>query len=607
MRVKQLAAAACLAAAILACLPGAADAAPVRWRSATVHVQLDGKDLKDVLRDFAASQGIAASIAQNVQGTVTGRFDLSPQRFLDTLASTFGFIWFYDGNVLSISSSNDVTRQVLQLDHSEIGALRSTLKQIGLDDPRFPLSYDSTSGTVLVSGPAQYVQMIADVAARLDATTGHRSGSVIRIYKLKNAWATDHSVQVDGSSVSVPGVATILANMYSVKSGSGGGQPSSAPNMQRVQSMNDVSGSSTGSIGGGGNGSQPPPLPPSMMGSQSVGSAGQAFGGAYDNSGGGGYTRRRRGGGGGGFGDLNSNDVAVTDGSDGLPVIQPDPITNSVLIRDTPDRVGQYEDLIRQLDVRPQIVEIQAHIIEMDDTTLQQIGVDWHAHSSHLDFQTGNGQTAQNSFSTGQLNPTFGSAQQAGPGNTIVSATPTGAAISAVVGGAGRYLLASVNALQSNSKAKIDATPLVATLDNVEATMDNTTKFYVRVQGYTSADLYSVSTGVSLRVLPLIVRDKDGTRIKLSVHIENGSLTQQQVDNIPVITTSQINTQAFVGEGDSLLIAGFTTDKTTNGVTGVPFLSKIPLLGALFRDNSNEHDHNETVFLLTPRIIDAGS
>jgi len=74
-----------------------------------------------------------------------------------------------------------------------------------------------------------------------------------------------------------------------------------------------------------------------------------------------------------------------------------------------------------------------------------------------------------------------------------------------------------------------------------------------------------------------------------------------------VITTSQINTQAFVGEGDSLLIAGFTTDKTTNGVTGVPFLSKIPLLGALFRDNSNEHDHNETVFLLTPRIIDAGS
>ncbi|WP_325100489.1 secretin N-terminal domain-containing protein, partial [Paraburkholderia caribensis] len=223
----------------------------------------------------------------------------------DTLASTFGFVWFYDGNVLSISSSNDVTRQLLQLDHSEIGQLRSTLKQIGLDDPRFPLTYDSASGTVLASGPAQYVQMIADIAQRLDASTGHRNGSVIRIYKLKNAWATDHEVQVDGNKVAVPGVATILGNMYSVKSGSTGGQPSSTPNMQRVQSLNDVSGSSNGM--GGGGGVQPPPLPPSMMGSQSVGQAGQAFGGAYDNGGGGGgYTRRRGGGGGSG------NDEAVT-------------------------------------------------------------------------------------------------------------------------------------------------------------------------------------------------------------------------------------------------------------------------------------------------------
>ncbi|MDC6132757.1 type III secretion system outer membrane ring subunit SctC, partial [Burkholderia gladioli] len=550
-------------------------------QSLQVYRQLDGKDLKDVLRDFAASQGIAASIAQNVTGTVTGRFDLSPQRFLDTLASTFGFVWFYDGNVLSISSSNDVTRQVLQLDHSEIGQLRSTLKQIGLDDPRFPLTYDSASGTVLASGPAQYVQMIADIAQRLDASTGHRNGSVIRIYKLKNAWATDHEVQVDGNKVSVPGVATILGNMYSVKSGSTGGQPSSTPNMQRVQSLNDVSGSSNGM--GGGGGVQPPPLPPSMMGSQSVGQAGQAFGGAYDN-GGGGYTRRRGGGGGG-----SGNDVAVTDGSDGLPVIQPDPITNSVLIRDTPDRVGQYGELIRQLDVRPQIVEIQAHIIEIDDDTLQQIGVDWRAHNSHVDFQTGNAQQAQNSFDGGQLNPLFGTVQQAGPGNTIVNATPGGAALSAVVGGAGRYLMARVSALQSTNKTKIDASPLVATLDNVEATMDNTTRFFVKVAGYTSADLYSVSTGVSLRVLPLIVRDQDKTRIKLNVHIEDGQLTQQKVDDIPVITTSQINTQAFVGLGESLLIAGFTTDTQTNGVTGVPFLSRIPLLGALFRYHSDDH------------------
>jgi type III secretion protein C len=173
-----------------------------------------------------------------------------------------------------------------------------------------------------------------------------------------------------------------------------------------------------------------------------------------------------------------------------------------------------------------------------------------------------------------------------------------------VLGDAGRYLMARVNALQTTSKAKIDASPKVATLDNVEAVMDNKTKFFVRVSGYTSADLYSVSTGVSLRVLPMVVQENGQMRIKLEVHIEDGQLTGQQVDNIPVITSSEINTQAFVGEGESLLIAGYSVDNDSNGVTGVPGLSKIPLIGALFRYNNDQRSHMEHVFLLSPRVLD---
>ena len=126
----------------------------------------------------------------------------------------------------------------------------------------------------------------------------------------------------------------------------------------------------------------------------------------------------------------------------------------------------------------------------------------------------------------------------------------------------------------------------------------------MRVSGYTSADLYSVSTGVSLRVLPMVVQEDGQTRIKLEVHIEDGQLTGQQVDNIPVITSSEINTQAFVGQGESLLIAGYSVDNNSNGVTGVPGLSKIPLIGALFRNNNDSRSHMERVFLLSPRVLD---
>ncbi|MET5020412.1 EscC/YscC/HrcC family type III secretion system outer membrane ring protein, partial [Burkholderia pseudomallei] len=65
--------------------------------------------------------------------------------------------------------------------------------------------------------------------------------------------------------------------------------------------------------------------------------------------------------------------------------------------------------------------------------------------------------------------------------------------------------------------------------------------------------------------------------------------------------------QAFVGQGQSLLIAGYSSDKRANGVAGVPWLSKIPLLGALVRYHSDSQNHMERVFLLSPRIFDPGT
>jgi type III secretion protein C len=364
-----------------------------------------------------------------------------------------------------------------------------------------------------------------------------------------------------------------------------------SPNMQRVPPMTDVGG---GDSGGGQ--VYNPPLPPNMADGQGAtlgGLVGNAQPSNYGSPGNVGYANAPGG----------SPTSPPSGGDLSLPIMQPDPTTNSVLIRDTPQRIDQYATLIDQLDTRPKLIEIEAHIIEIDDDVLAQIGVDWRAHNSHLDFQTGTGTNQQNSFANGSINPNFGTTTLA-DGTTVVSATPVGASITAVLGDAGRYLMARVNALQTTSKAKIDASPKVATLDNVEAVMDNKTKFFVRVSGYTSADLYSVSTGVSLRVLPMVVQENGQMRIKLEVHIEDGQLTGQQVDNIPVITSSEINTQAFVGEGESLLIAGYSVDNDSNGVTGVPGLSKIPLIGALFRYNNDQRSHMEHVFLLSPRVLD---
>ncbi|MGF6666328.1 type III secretion protein C [Paraburkholderia atlantica] len=597
-----------VAALICAGVPSWTHAGPVRWRNQTVHIQVQGKNVTDVLRDFTASQGITTSIANNVQGTVSGEFNMTPQSFLDTLASTFGLVWFYDGNILSISNANDVTRQVIYLDHASPAELVRALRSMRLDDPRFPVTYDAAAGTVLVNGPPQYVHVVQSIAQRVDQSKDRASGSVVRVFKLHHAWADDHNVQIDGQNITVAGVASVLSRIYHPRRGFDNAPASGSPSIQRVQQMSDLGGNADGggfrsTVGSGGGGGPPqmlmPPLPSNL-------NAGATYGGAV-----GGMTGNPGAAGGeaffGGNGNGNGNGNSNNDGSGGvdasLPVIQADPITNSVLVRDVPQRIDQYDALISPLDARPKVIEIEAHIIEIDDDLLKQIGIDWRAHNSHLDLQTDAGATSQTGY-TGSLNPSLGKTALS-DGAAVINSTPVAGSITAVLGDAGRYLLARVNASESTRLAKIDATPKVATLDNVEAVMDNKTRFFVRVSGYTSADLYSISTGVSLRVLPMVAQENGETRIKLNVHIEDGQIAgDQTVDTLPVITESVINTQAFVTQGESLLIAGYSTDAKSNGTTNVPGISKIPILGALFRNDTNSHSHMERIFLLTPRTIE---
>ncbi|AGK50139.1 type III secretion outer membrane pore, YscC/HrcC family [Burkholderia thailandensis MSMB121] len=583
-----------------------ADAAPIRWRSAEIQYAAEGKDVKDVLRDLAASQNIAANVAPGVSGAVSGKMRMSPQRFLDTLAASFGFVWYYDGTVLYVTPASDMKSTLVKLDHANTGDLRDLLEQMKVADPRYPVTYNARQRTALVAGPPRYVELVTSVAARLDENSARTGGTAIRVFSLKHAWAADRDVNVDGTTVTMPGVASLLNRMYHPGDGKRASQTTVGQPISRAAPMTD--------LGGGRSGVPPlPPLPPYMQAAQSGDGAGMSAGGdprpggllaaAIANPG----AARAPG---GGMPDANglpggASGVAAGAGdAPDLPVIQADPRTNSILVRDVPEHMAQYPDLIALLDVKPRLIEIEARIIEIDDGALRQLGVDWRAHNSHVDLQTGTGLTSQNSYANGSLNPTFGSISLSGNDSVGVPASPLGLSLTAVLGDAGRYLLARINALESSNQARTDASPKVTTLDNVEAVMDNKKQFFVRVAGYTSADLYSISTGVSLRVLPMVVEEGGRTQIKLDVRIVDGELSQQTVDNIPVIVSNEINTQAFIEQGQALLIAGYKVDARSNTQSGVPVLSKLPLLGALFRSTDKQDSHSERLFLVTPRVIE---
>lgn len=586
---RTLNTAAMCAALALATIAPTVHAAPLRLRSPVVDYAADGKDIKDVLRDFGASQGIATNIAPGVTGTVSGKFHLSPRKFLDTLAASFGFAWYFDGQVLDVVASSDLQSSLIKLDNASTESLRETLNKMQVSDDRFPINYDATQGTAIVSGPPRYVQLVTQIAARVDANASRRTGTMVRVFPLYHGWAQDRTVMIEGDKVKLEGVATVLNNLYHPDAGKekdknkGGDARSSGQSsgVTRNEPVTDVNGQTY-------NGPYiPPPLPSGGaskgMLSGLTGEPSPQLQAAIGTS------------------PPPLPTEVASPGNDGsLPVIVADQRTNSVVIRDTGDHMSQYDTLIQRLDIKPQLIEIEAHIIEIDDNALSELGVDWTAHNSHIDIQTGSGANTQNGYN-GNLTQSFGNTTL--QGNVTALASPAGLSMAAVLGDAGRYLMARVSALQQTNLAKIDASPKVVTLNNIEAVMDNKTKFFVQVSGYTSGDLYSISTGVSLRVLPMVVEEDGQTRIKLDVAIEDGELTGTNVGTLPVIQTSNITTQAFINEGQALLIAGYHKNEDTFGRTGVPFLSKIPLLGALFRTDSTNKQHMEQLFLLSPHVI----
>ncbi|MGI4858679.1 MAG: type III secretion system outer membrane ring subunit SctC [Janthinobacterium lividum] len=612
---RAIAAAAAALVTGLAGVPGNASAAPIPWRTMQMDYEADHRALRDVLRDVSASAGVPVWISPKVSGNVTGHFQTSPQQMLNRMASSFGCVWYYDGSVLRIYDSGEMTSTTIGLHTATMSELRRTLERLQTVDARFPLRYDNATRTAVVSGPPRYVELVTDIARLVDQNhQASQRDQGVRIFPLRYAWAEDHTITIDGQTIRITGVASILRSLYSEQGGPITSQTAPESDARRLRNVGDSAGGNAGDSGGTGysGGSRPRARPPSGNGGWTTGLPGLLGGGdggaaasgpfpsnGSDMDGDGEPASSRRAGG-------RSIGIDTSD----QPVITPDPRTNSILIRGAPDHMAAFDSLIASLDVRPAVVEIDASIIEITDTALKQLGVDWRAHSSHGDIETGNGQNAQGSSTS--VNPSgFPNLTSTTSTTSTVAATPVGGVFTAVLGGAGKYLMARISALEQTDQATVNASPKVATLDNIEAVMDNKQTFYVPVSGYQSADLYSISAGVSLRVLPMIVRGSGGdgggpSRMRLNVHIEDGQLTTQTVSNLPVVSKSTIDTQALISQGQSLLIAGYEVNQDERTGTGVPGLSKIPLIGALFKYKSHTGQKFQRLFLVTPHILTAG-
>ena len=140
---------------------------------------------------------------------------------------------------------------------------------------------------------------------------------------------------------------------------------------------------------------------------------------------------------------------------------------------------------------------------------------------------------------------------------------------------------------------------------NRTATMSDKQTASVRVAGNLDANLFTIETGTTLKVTPQVVTYADHREVHLSLTIQDGDFEGTLVDAVPVIKQTEIDTEATVREGESLLIGGISVEQQSKSDSAVPLLGRIPVLGQLFRHDENNGSKTERMFLLTPKVITA--
>jgi type III secretion protein C len=583
----------CVWACLLGSVPSFAQEPP--WRRQMFDLQANGEPLNLFLSRILTMQGIPTVMSPAVaSGRVNGRIKGQAETIFKELSETFGLMSFYDGSALHVYSLSEISSRLMRVAPIDLPRVDRTMRQMRLTDARYPLRVDAVEGQILVSGPPRYVDLASELIARItDAPSQTKLGGDVRVFRLKYAKAADTTVSIGGVDTLVPGVASVLNEIV-------GGMRSNYVSGARSQPRNmpGLRGSGQISIGrGNATGADKTAVAAAGMSAYSQALAGRSDAdSAVSGPGAVGMMAamaanvlpdRKQG--------MVMSDTPLVE-----PTVRADVRLNAVIVRDTPERMAMYQNLIESLDVDIPLMEIEATIIDIADDKSEQLGVDWRVHGSRIDISSSPNGLAGRGNSPGGAN-VAGDLINNGAG---VLSAGSGLVGTLLFGNTKNYFLSRLNAMAENGDARMIATPRVLTLDNTEAVLQSTKDFYVRVAGRDQVDLFNVTSGLVMRVTPSLIDDAQGRRFKLNVRIEDGNANGgAQVDQIPVVNRNAIATQAIIGDGQSMLIGGYKIDEQRNGRSGVPVLSDLPFIGRLFGQRGMSSNRVERMFLITARLV----
>lgn len=553
----------------------------------SIRLVTSGRPLAEVQRQVEPSLGVRLILTGNigdmpVNGEISGADGI---RFIRELCATLRLSWAIgrdgiylaaekDFRSLAFSAPNDTvafrTAAIARREFDELGtniavnARKDEITVTGIPGwlsqvaaQRIPTLMDFVQRTIAQQAAAEAEAARAEEArkqqrelttAKGDASSpGRRLAEPapeplsLMVFRLNHAYVDDKRLNVGSSTVSIPGVATLFRQFTGLgvadAGGGGGANISASDGLNRLNRMDPVAGGRS---------------------TQTLGDDG--------------------------FGRMQGRAGPVAVPTVNQPAVIADSRTNSLIVRDRASMLEPYRSLVQLLDQAADMVQIDAFIIDIRASRLDEFGLG-------LSWAGGSGSSQVGRSISPGGSPPVGA-------NLILQAAR------------GVQLLAQIRALESSGDSEILTVPSVVTMNNLEAVFSARQNFFVKVSGNQDASLNKVTAETLLRVTPLVAQANANSaaaadrRIRLLISVQDGSVDAiSPVDNLPRTLENQISTQAVVRGGDTLVIGGQVVRKRISRVAGIPIIKEVPLLAALTNSRSEDYEQFVRIYVVRPRLI----
>jgi len=267
--------------------------------------------------------------------------------------------------------------------------------------------------------------------------------------------------------------------------------------------------------------------------------------------------------------------------------------TNTLLVRTTPAAWSSIREVIERLDVMPLQVHIEAQVATVQLSGALEYGVNWYLEHAAIDAGLPSLDLS--------VNPNL-------PRNwSTLGASVTGGGMSWTL--FKNDAAAIIRALDQVSNVRLLQTPSVFVRNNVEATLNVGDRIPVASTsvnpiGGSDTSLTQVQyleTGTILKVRPRVTRE--GMVFLDIVQEISAPVGNADVNGNYRISTRRLKTEAVAQDGDTVILAGLINDSSETRSSGIPWLSRLPLIGGLFGTQGARNERSETIVLITARIV----